>query len=73
MRDFFKDKSKVKEKNNISHIRELFRQLEEIINDYNFLAFGGEPGGYVLIQRFSKINISLTIAVNCKRVEDFST
>jgi len=25
------------------------------------LAFGGEPGGYVLIQQFSKINISLTI------------
>jgi len=23
------------------------------------LAFGGKPGGYVLIQRFSKINISL--------------
>jgi len=27
----------------------------------------------VLIQQFSKINISLTIAVNCKLVEDFST
>jgi len=24
------------------------------------LAFGGGPDGYVLIQRFSKINISLT-------------
>jgi len=25
------------------------------------LAFGGGPDGYALIQRFSKINISLTI------------
>jgi len=25
------------------------------------LAFGGRPGGYALLQQFSKINISLTI------------